>query len=156
MSSCREKVILWNSTFSPKYCTVIKEILLFNKWVLGKRRLKLSISKGEDSTWLINLRFLIYHAVPHTTQMVYRSTLLLLPTGRRELNQKPEESILYKRFKSYSTELPRLYISHNLSLSIRKGKLFWEDNSKVWKKSGVCCYRRRCGRRTRSKKGECS
>lgn len=74
--------------------------LLFNKCVLEEKVLKLSISQGQDTTWVIHLQFLLYCAVLHTPQMACKSMLFLVHTSMIELGQKHKDSILYKKFKS--------------------------------------------------------
>lgn len=89
--------------------------------------------------------------------MAYNSALLVY-TSRLELSQKHKKKqnkrIFYKKFKCHSTELPRLYILYHLFLSTRKGELFREDSSKVWKESGVRGHRRRRGGGASSQKGK--
>lgn len=80
--------------------TVNDQILLFNKWVLEEKVLKLSISQGQDTTWVIHLQFLLYCAVLHTPQMACKRMLFLVHTSMIELDQKHKNSILYKKFKS--------------------------------------------------------
>lgn len=145
-SACRKKCECKAVLFPSK--------LRFNKRILGKRVLKWSVSKkmGHLGNWLTILR---YCALPHATQMACKSTLLVTQVGERWITSM-RTAFHITKVQRCSTGVPHLDICCHLFLFIRKRKLFWEDNSKVWKKSGVRRYRWWCGRRTRSKKGECS
>lgn len=65
----------------------------------GEKVLKLSIPKGQDTTWVVHLQFLLYCAVLHAPQTAYKSTLFLVCTSTIDLDQKHGKSILYKKFK---------------------------------------------------------